>query len=220
MDSMATTLPISKVMLTLADVREKLGLHVTLDRTFFPEWREDLPELSELEIQQIDRLKARFAAHRDRGTVAEGAVDKLLLSPLLDLVGFYELEFGIRTEKAVEFSVVDGEEVLRGRMDTLIVRDDFWVLVIEAKRTIMSALAVPQALTYMMCNPEGDDHRSVVDHRPTYGLVSNGEEFIFLKVMATPTPIYSTSKLFAAFFPPDGLELHEVVRVLKRVKGL
>jgi hypothetical protein len=209
---MATTLPISKVMLTLADVREKLGLQVTLDRTFFPEWREDLPELTELEIQQIDRLKARFAAHGDRGTVAEGAVDKLLLSPLLDLVGFYELEFGIRTEKAVEFSVVDGEEVLRGRMDTLIVRDDFWVLVIEAKRTIMSALAVPQALTYMMCNPEGE--------RPTYGLVSNGEEFIFLKVMATPTPIYSTSKLFAAFLPPDGLELHEVVRVLKRVKGL
>jgi hypothetical protein len=207
---MATTLPISKVMLTLADVREKLSLQVTLDRTFFPEWRQDLPELTELELQQIDRLQARFADHRDRGTVAEGAVDKLLLSSLLDLVGFYELEFGIRTEKTVEFSVVDGEEVLRGRMDTLIVRDDFWVLVIEAKRTIMSALAVPQALTYMM--PGGD--------RPTYGLVSNGEEFIFLKVMATPTPIYSTSKLFAAFFPPDGQDLHEVVRVLKRLKGL
>jgi hypothetical protein len=209
---MTTTLPISKVMLSLADVREKLGLQVSLDQEFFVEWRQDLPELTALEVQQVDRLQARFSAHRDRGTVAEGAVDKLLLSPLLDLVGFYELEFGIQTEKAVEFAVKDGDEVLRGRMDTLIVRDDFWVLVIEAKRTIMSALAVPQALAYMMCSPHPD--------RPAYGLVSNGEEFIFLKVVAQPMPLYSTSKLFATFFPPGGQELHAVVQVLKRLKAL
>jgi hypothetical protein len=216
---MNTTLPI-KAMLSLADVREKSGFQVSLAQDFFPEWQRELPDLTEFEVHQIDRLQARFAAHRDRGTVAEGAVDKLLLSPLLDLVGFYELEFGIQTEKAVEFAVKDGDEVLRGRMDTLIVRDDFWVLVIEAKRTIMSALAVPQALSYMMCSPHPDDHRSVVDHRPAYGLVSNGEEFIFLKVVAEPMPLYSTSKLFATFFPPGGQELHSVVQVLKRLKAL
>jgi hypothetical protein len=209
---MTTTLPISKVMLSLADVREKLGLQVSLDQEFFPEWQQDLPELTAFEVQQVDRLQTRFAAHRDRGTVAEGAVDKLLLSPLLDLVGFYESEFGIQTEPSVEFAVKDGDEILRGRMDTLIVRDDFWVLVIEAKRTIMSALAVPQALAYMMCNPHPD--------RPAYGLVSNGEEFIFLKVVAQPTALYSTSKLFATFFPPGGRELDAVVRVLKRLKAL
>jgi hypothetical protein len=209
---MATTLPISKVMLSLADVREKLGLQVSLARDFFSEWQQDLPGLTELEIQQVERLQARFAAHRDRGTVAEGAVDKLLLSPLLDLVGFYESEFAIQTEPSVEFAVKDGDEILRGRMDTLIVRDDFWVLVIEAKRTIMSALAIPQALAYMMCNPHPE--------RPAYGLVSNGEEFIFLKVVAVPSPLYSTSKLFATFFPPGGEELHAVVRVLKRLKAL
>jgi hypothetical protein len=209
---MATTLPISKVMLSLADVREKLGLQVSLARDCFSEWQQDLPGLTELEIQQVERLQARFAAHRDRGTVAEGAVDKLLLSPLLDLVGFYESEFEIQTEPSVEFAVKDGDEILRGRMDTLIVRDDFWVLVIEAKRTIMSALAIPQALAYMMCNPHPE--------RPAYGLVSNGEEFIFLKVVAVPSPLYSTSKLFATFFPPGGQELHAVVRVLKSLKAL
>jgi hypothetical protein len=94
---MTTTLPISKVMLSLADVREKLGLQVSLAREFFSEWQDNLPELTEFEVQQVDRLQARFAAHRDRGTVAEGAVDKLLLSPLLDLVGFYESEFGSRS---------------------------------------------------------------------------------------------------------------------------
>jgi hypothetical protein len=109
---MTTTLPISKVMMSLADVREKLGLQVSLDQGFFSEWQR---ELTEFEMHQIDQLQARFAAHRDglrptvghRGTVAAGAVDKLLLlSPLLDLVGFYELEFGIQTEQTVEFAVL------------------------------------------------------------------------------------------------------------------
>jgi hypothetical protein len=133
-----------------------------------------------------------------------------------DLVGFYEPEFEIQTEHSVAFEVVEGDEVLRGRMDTLIVRDDFWVLVVEAKRTIMAALAVPQALacmlTNMMCSP--------LLGQPVFGLLSNGEEFIFLKVVAGSVPLYSTSRLFAAFFPPGGGDLAEVVRVLKRVKGL
>jgi hypothetical protein len=33
-------------------------------------------------------------------------------------------------------------------------------------------------------------------------------------------PLYSTSKLFATFFPPGGQELHAVVQVLKRLKAL
>jgi hypothetical protein len=44
----------------------------------------------------------------------------------------------------------------------------------------------------MMVSPQRD--------RLVYGSVSNGEEFIFLKVLPTPTPQYSTSKLYATFF--------------------
>jgi hypothetical protein len=50
--------------------------------------------------------------------------------------------------------------------------------------------------------------------------VSNGEEFIFLKVLATPTPQYSTSKLYATFFPLDCQALGEMVQVLKRIKSI
>jgi hypothetical protein len=192
---MTRTLPVSKTMLTLADVGEKLELAVTADPLFFVEWRQELPELTIEEVGMIDRLQARFAAHRYRGTVAKGAVEKLLLSPLLDLVGLYktnqnEPEFEIRTEQSVVFEVVDGDEVLRGRMDTLIVRDNFWVLVVEVKRTIMAALVVPQALacmlTNMMCGP--------LPRQPVFGMVSNGEEFIFLKVGAGAVSQYSTSR--------------------------
>lgn len=209
---MSATLPISKTMLTLADVGDRLKLQVNPDRNFFPEWHHHLPALTPDEQQAIDRLQARFAAHRYRGLVAEGAVDKLLLSPLLDLVGFYEPEFDIRAEETVDFEVIDRDEVLRGRMDTLIIKDGFWVLVLEAKRTAMAALAIPQALAYMMASPHRD--------RPVYGLVSNGEEFIFLKVQALPTPTYSTSKLYATFFPPDSQALSEVMQVLKRIKAI
>ena len=207
---MTLTLPISKTMLTLADVGDRLKLQVSLDQNFFPEWRQELPDLTQSERGEIDRLQARFAAHRYRGLVAEGAVDKLLLSPLLDLVGFYEPEFEIRAEETITFEVSDRDEILRGRMDTLIIREGLWVLVLEAKRTAMVALAVPQALAYMTASPHPD--------RPVYGLVSNGEEFIFLKVLASPKPTYSTSKLYATFFPPDSQDLAEVVRVLKQMK--
>lgn len=121
-------------------------------------------------------------------------------------------EFEIRAEETIAFEVSDRDEMLRGRMDTLIIRDGFWVLVLEAKRTAMVALAVPQALAYMMASP----HPKL----PVYGLVSNGEEFIFLKILAFPTPIYSTSKLYATFFPPDSQDLAEVVQVLKQMKTI
>ena len=117
-----------------------MGRKVSLDQNFFLEWRQELPDLTQSERGEIDRLQARFAAHRYRGLVAEGAVDKLLLSPLLDLVGFYEPEFEIRAEETITFEVSDRDEILRGRMDTLIIRDGLWVLVLEAKRTALETL--------------------------------------------------------------------------------
>ena len=82
------------------------------------------------------------------------------------------------------------------------------MLVLEAKRTATLALA----LAYIIASPHSD--------RPVYGLVSNGEKFIFLKVLASPEPIYSTSKLYVTFFPPDSQDLAEVVQVLKQLKVL
>ncbi|QYO64938.1 hypothetical protein [Leptolyngbya sp. 7M] len=100
---------------------------------------------------------------------------------------------------------------MQGRIDTLIIQDQFWVLVVEAKRTIMVSLAVPQALAYMMCNPN--------PMRSVYGMVSNGDEFIFLKLSAMPKPEYGSSRLYSLFFPLGNRDLQEVFRVLRQVKG-
>lgn len=209
---MTSTFPISKTILTIANVEGKFNLSPNSDRSFFPEWCQDLPELTPQEVEALDHLHQRFAAHRRRGIIPEGAVDKLLLSPLLDLVGFYEPDFSIRTEESVQYVLEGDDEILRGRIDTLIIQDLFWVLVVEAKRTIMVSLAVPQALAYMMCNPN--------PVRSVYGMVSNGDEFIFLKVNAMPQPEYGSSKLYSLFFPLGNRDLHEVFRVLKQVKDL
>ncbi|MDF0556014.1 type I restriction enzyme HsdR N-terminal domain-containing protein [Kamptonema sp. UHCC 0994] len=207
---MVVTLPISKTILTIADVENKFQLMPCTAPTFFREWQDDLPELTEIERATLDRLLVRFAGHRRRGILAEGAVDKLMISPLLDLVGFYEPEYEVRTEESVEFALESDEEVLRGRIDTLIVRDRIWILVIEAKRTIMASLALPQALSYMMCNPELE--------LPSFGLITNGDEFIFVKAIAKPTPLYSASRLYSLFFPTGSQDLTEVFRVLKQIK--
>jgi hypothetical protein len=208
---MVVTLPISKTILTIADVEDKFQLLACTSPTFFREWQDNLPELTEIEKAALDRLLVRFTAHRRRGILAEGAVDKLMISPLLDLVGFYEPEFEVRTEESVEFAMEGDEEVLRGRIDTLIVCEKLWVLVIEAKRTIMASLAMPQALSYMMCNPQPDV--------ASFGMITNGDEFIFLKVIAQPTPLYSASRSYSIFFPTGSQDLAEVFRVLKKIKN-
>ena len=207
---MTSTLPISKTILTTADVEDRFNLNPNSDPTFFPEWCQNLPELTPSEIEALDHLQQRFAAHRRRGTISEGAVDKLIVSPLLDLAGFYEPDFRVRTEESVQYELEGDDEILQGRIDTLIVQDQFWVLVVEAKRTIMVSLAVPQALAYMMCNPD--------PARAVYGMVSNGDEFIFLKVNRVPQSEYGSSRLYSLFFPLSNRDLHEVFRVLKQVK--
>lgn len=209
---MTSTLPISKTILTIADLKSRFALHPNADPEFFREWHRSLPELTASEIEALDRLHQRFSLHRERGALSEGAVDKLLVSPLLDLAGFYEPVFNVRTEETVRYELEGDDEVLQGRIDTLIVQDQFWVLVVEAKRTIMVSLAVPQALAYMMRNPNPT--------RSVYGLVSNGDEFIFLKVNAMPQPEYGSSRLYSLFFPLGNRDLQEVFRVLKQVKDV
>jgi len=209
---MTSTLPISKTILTTADVEDRFHLSPNPDPTFFPEWCQNLPDLTASEVATLDHLRQRFAAHRRQGKISEGAVDKLLISPLLDLVGFYEPTFDIRTEESVQYALEGDEELLRGRIDTLIVQDQFWVLVVEAKRTIMLSLAVPQALAYMMCNPNPG--------RSVYGMVSNGDEFIFLKLNASPPAAYGASKLYSLFFPLGNRDVYEVFQVLKQIKRL
>ncbi len=92
-------------------------------------------------------------------------------------------------------------------------------MVIEAKNSELAlSKAIPQALSYMMAAPNTDDHRSVVDYRPGYGLVMNGSEFLFLKLDRRSDPIYALSDMFTILNRSNNLI--GVLQVLKKFAHL
>lgn len=208
---MVQTRPISKTILSLDDLEERFNLRPTEDEQFFPEWIHNLPELTDSEIATLDEIKHRFYRHRKRGSLAEGTINQLLISPLLTLAGLYDDPFYVTTEPQVEILLQERDELLRGRIDTLIIQAQFWVLVIESKSTIAFAVALPQSLTYMLKNPNPE--------RPVYGMVTNGDEFQFIKASTGDNPQYDLSNIFSLLLPRRN-QLYDIMRVLKNIKQI
>lgn len=92
----------------------------------------------------------------------------------------------------------------------MVVQNQFWVLVIEAKRTTFSlGWGIPQALAYMLGNPQ--------QNKPTFGILTSGEDFIFLKLVTQAKPIYSFSKKFSLLNDHD---LEQVLQIMKKIGNL
>ncbi|HIK44911.1 MAG TPA: type I restriction endonuclease subunit R [Leptolyngbyaceae cyanobacterium M65_K2018_010] len=208
---MTQSLAISKHILTMAAVQQRFGLVPSSDPQFFSEWASALPELTPTEINTLDQIKARFDRHRNQGPLAEGTINQLLISPLLTLAGLYDEPFFVSTEPSLEIELEDHNEILRGRIDTLIVQQQFWVLVLESKSTITFSIALPQALTYMMANPQPD--------RPVYGLITNGDEFMFIKMLTQGLPQYDLSNVFSLLIPRRN-QLCEILQILKQIRQI
>lgn len=174
--------------LTLADLEEKSGLIFTSDPSFFPEWQDSLLELSTEELSRLQRVRTEYE-NLERRVLSEKTVELVILAPLLDLAGFFLPPFYIETEKPLEISAAEGDELLRGRLDVLVLRDRLWVLAIEAKRARFSLrVGIPQILGYMLAAQTPAPVR--------FGMVTNGESFIFLKLLASKIPRYGKSPIF------------------------
>ena len=131
----------------------------------------------------------------------------LLVSPLLAASGFYDSPFRIKAEESVNLTVDDGEEILRGRIDVLVLQNRLWVMVLESKKTSLSVFtALPQALAYLMANPN--------PNLPVYGMVTNGDDILFIKVIQGDKPQYDLSRVFAPF--TSAKELYIVLQILKK----
>jgi hypothetical protein len=192
----------------IADLEARFGLEQTDNETFFPEWWENLPEISELEKQYLDKVKLHFLRLVKHPPLSEETVKLVVLSPLLSLAGFYDEPFFIRSESSIEIAVEDAEEVIRGRIDVLVIQQQLWLMVIESKKTAFSlAQAIPQALTYMLANPHPD--------YPVYSLVINGEDFQFIKLLQQDQPRYALSDRFTLYRREN--ELYQVFRILKKL---
>jgi hypothetical protein len=206
--SMMQTYPISKTITTLAVLKQKFNLSATDSDQFFNEWQQDLPDLTTQEKETLEQIKRRFERHKERSPLAEGVINQLLISPLLTLAGLYDEPFYVTTEASVELEIEEEEEILRGRIDTLIIAPQLWVLIIESKSTIAFPVALPQIMTYMMANPN--------PQIPVYGLIGNGDEFMFIKILTSGVPQYDFSNIFSLLLPRRN-QLEDILQILKPI---
>ena len=195
---------------TLETLSETFGLNQSEDQSQFQEWQSGLSTISEAEQQALDRIKSNFKnLGRDR-SLSKEAVKMVVLSPLLDLTGFYQPPFKIVTEPSIELLEEDEGTLVKGNIDVLVILKQLWVLVIESQQSDFSLnKGIPQALAYMLAEPTA---------RPTFGLITNGSDFIFLKLSRQPSPQYILSKVFSLLNP--GNDLIDVLRVLKHLAKL
>lgn len=196
---------------TVDELQDKFGLEQTEDQSQFRECQDELPEISTVERQALNRIKSNFKnLNRDR-PMSEEAVKMVVLSPLLDLAGFYQPPFKLATEQSTEIAAEDEGTLYKGSIDVLVVLKRFWILVIESKSTRFDVMiALPQALTYLLSYPERK--------RPPFALLVNGREFVFIKLIPATPPQYILSKAFSLLNPGD--DLADVLRVLKRIGQL
>ncbi|MGB3766112.1 MAG: type I restriction endonuclease [Phormidesmis sp.] len=208
---MAKVVAVTQSASSLAEVEARFNLSRNQDMAFFPEWQAPFSEVSEKEAGSLDLVYRRLQYHRADGELLEGAVTLLVVSPLLELADLYDPPFKLKSEASIEIAVDDGEETLRGRIDALILQNQLWVIVVEAKKTtIPLRSALPQLLTYLMANPIPD--------RSVFGLITNGDEVLFVKLSQTPAAQYDISRAFSLYTVRS--ELTQVLQILKKISKI
>lgn len=192
----------------LRDLIDKFGIQFVQDLQFFPEWQENLPELTDSEKQQLDKVKAGYINLLNYPPLLEDVVKMSVLDPILFIGDFYLAPFHVKAEQSISITSEDEEVIVTGRLDVLVLKDQFWVMAIESKKFDFSIEAGrAQILAYMLGNPHPE--------KPSFGMITTGGSFIFLKLVKGERPQYSLSKTFATLNP--GNELYDVLRILKRL---
>ncbi|MDY6805688.1 MAG: restriction endonuclease subunit R [Cyanobacteriota bacterium] len=182
------------------------------DDQFFREWQDDLPEITDAEKQILDKIKAGYFNLLRHPPMLENAVKMAVVSPLLLLADFFLPPFQFQAEKSVQLVSEDDGTIIEGRIDILVLQNEFWVTVIESKQAGYSVeVGIPQLLAYMLANPNPS--------QPCYGMISNGGYFLFLKLVCGKRPKYATSELFY-LRKKNGNDLYRVVSILKRLGQL
>lgn len=201
---------VTQVIKTLNHVHQKLGLIRASDSHFFTEWYEGLPVLTASEREALDLIRQRFRYHREEGQVAEGTMNAIVVSRLMEFAEVYDLPFRLRSEVPVEIETTIENETLRGRIDFLVVQERFWRVIIESKETEFDVeMGIPQTLAYVMASP--------LEQVPLFGMITNGNSFIFLKVDRERRD-YDFSETYSMLSRSN--RLYDVLQILKSIAGL
>lgn len=198
-------------LVTLLELETNFKLELLEDEQLFREWQDNLPEITDIEKQRLDRVKASYLNLLKYPPLLENTVQMVVLSTLLDLADFYLPPFHIKSEKSVQISALDDDVTVKGNIDILVLFEQLVVVAIESKQAAFSVeVGKPQLLSYMLAISNSD--------KPVYGLIANGASFLFVKLIKQETPKYLLSRLFYVFNP--GKELYQVLSILKRLGKL
>lgn len=194
--------------ITLRDLIANFGIQLVEDERFFKEWQNDLPEITDLDKQLLDKVKAGYINLLNYPPVLEDIVKMAVLDPILFIGEFYLSPFYVKAEESVDINSEDEGVIVKGRIDTLVLKDQLWVMVIESKKAAFSIEeGLAQILAYMLGNPNTG--------KPNFGMITTGGSFIFVKLVTGETPQYALSKGFLTRNP--GNELYDVLCILKRL---
>jgi hypothetical protein len=165
--------------LSLNDVRHLLKLEEREGDAFTDFF--SLEPLSELEQQEILKIRTDFRRYLSAGKVSEELVKFLVLSPLMRLAGFFDIPIVLTMEDSIPIEVEDADTLIKGRLDVLAVNQpdaelaaaQFWILVVEAKNSAIDPWAgLPQLLTYA--------YKSLQQQSSVWGLTTNGRNYQFV----------------------------------------
>jgi hypothetical protein len=183
----------------------------TPDQASVP-WNLERSALSETEIQALAHITTNYNNQVRYLPLSEELVKMVVLSPLLDLAGFYGRNFRLITEEPIEILLQDEDELIKGRIDVLVVQEQLWILAIESKRVQLDVMAaLPQLLFYLLNSPTQQPH--------TFGLMTNGREFVFAQMFKAEasSPHYCCSDAFSINRPH---EFQHVLSILKHLTAL
>jgi hypothetical protein len=187
------------------------GIQFVEDEQFFREWQDDLSEITDLEKQLLDKVKAGYLNLLNYPPMLEDVVRMAVLDPILFIGDFYLSPFYVKSEQTIDIAEKDDDVIIKGRIDTLVLKDQFWVMVIESKQAAFSIEeGLAQILAYMLGNPNPD--------QPSFGMITTGGSFVFIKLVKGAIPQYATSRVFITRNP--GNELYSVFRILKRLSQI
>ena len=161
-------------------------------------WDTSMSELAESDIPALAHIADNYNNQVRYLPLSEELVKMVVLSPLLDLAGLYNRNFRLSTEEPVEILLQEDGELIRGRIDVLVVQGQFWILAIESKRVQLDVMtALPQLLVYLLNSPQ--------QQSAPLGLLTNGREFVFTQILPTApdAPQYTCSDALAINRPTE-----------------
>ncbi|MEG4391933.1 hypothetical protein [Microcoleus sp. BROC3] len=97
------------------------------------EWQDQLPEITDFQKRQLDQIKAGYFTLLEYPPMLEKTISLSLAYPLLFVGDFFLHPFYIKPKKSVEISEEDEGAIIKGSINTLVLKELFWLMVRESK---------------------------------------------------------------------------------------